>query len=248
MMTDEVAVALIVGVPTLVTAIGGLITVMRTGAKTDVILGHVNSEKTAAEGRIATLRVENDLLREMLTDKKATAALLAQAVAQRTRELAPHLPPEPVVVTQHEPVKVEVVNNPLVTSTAVPALPPSRVLIVDDDPATVKLATLLLTQAGVETQATDDETGLVDALSAFHPQLVLMDLTLYADPDAGVRLTRWLSVEHPEILVVLMSATVLSAAAVKATGAIGAIWKPIDPDAFAATVGAYLLAVRKGTP
>lgn len=58
-------------------------------AKADVIAattakidGHVNSEKTASDGREAALRREIELLRESLTDTKATAALLAQAAAQ----------------------------------------------------------------------------------------------------------------------------------------------------------------------
>jgi hypothetical protein len=58
-------------------------------ADTEAIKGHVNSEKTAAEGRLAALQKENDLLREMLTDKKATAALLAQAVATKDALLTP---------------------------------------------------------------------------------------------------------------------------------------------------------------
>ena len=50
---------------------------------TEAIKGHVNSEKTAAEGRENALRQENMLLREIIADKKATAGLLAQAVASR---------------------------------------------------------------------------------------------------------------------------------------------------------------------
>lgn len=63
-------------------------TVNRVDAKADVIAataakidGHVNSEKTAGEGRENTLRAEIALLREVLSDKKATASLLAQAAA-----------------------------------------------------------------------------------------------------------------------------------------------------------------------
>jgi len=52
---------------------------------TEAIKGHVNSEKTASDGREAALRQEVALLREMLADKKATAGLLAQAVASRSR-------------------------------------------------------------------------------------------------------------------------------------------------------------------
>ena len=41
----------------------------------------VNSEKTASNAMIESLRKENALLREVITDKKATAQLLAQSVA-----------------------------------------------------------------------------------------------------------------------------------------------------------------------
>lgn len=59
--------------------------IMTVRADTEAIKGHVNSEKTAANGRETTLQKENALLREMLTDKKTTAQLLAQAVAVRAR-------------------------------------------------------------------------------------------------------------------------------------------------------------------
>lgn len=52
---------------------------------TEAIKGHVNSEKTAADGRELALQQQVVILREMLADKKATAALLAQAVATRGR-------------------------------------------------------------------------------------------------------------------------------------------------------------------
>lgn len=49
--------------------------------KVTAIEGHVNSEKTAAEGRERAKDMEIALLREMLTDRKLTAALLAQAAS-----------------------------------------------------------------------------------------------------------------------------------------------------------------------
>jgi hypothetical protein len=52
---------------------------------TEAIKGHVNSEKTAADGREMTLRRENDLLREMVANANAAAGLLAQAAATRSR-------------------------------------------------------------------------------------------------------------------------------------------------------------------
>ncbi len=41
----------------------------------------VNSEKTASNAMIASLRSENALLRDIITEKRATAQLLAQSVA-----------------------------------------------------------------------------------------------------------------------------------------------------------------------
>lgn len=71
--------------------------IMTVARDTEAIKGHVNSEKTAAQGREALLQRENHLLREMLTDKSTTARLLAQAVA-----VAGAIPstavPQPVVV------------------------------------------------------------------------------------------------------------------------------------------------------
>lgn len=74
-MTDAVAIALIGGLPLTLAAIGTLWTTLRTGAKTDVILGHVNSEKTA-------LLTENRMLKEQLDRSNTTAGLLAQSTAQ----------------------------------------------------------------------------------------------------------------------------------------------------------------------
>lgn len=53
-------------------------TVAITAAKID---GHVNSEKTASQGRESALVGENTLLRETLEKERTTAALLAQALA-----------------------------------------------------------------------------------------------------------------------------------------------------------------------
>lgn len=77
---------LIAGAVTIIGALAAaavtMITAWRTIAqKVASIEGHVNSEKTAAEGREATLKVENTLLREMLVEKKQVAALLAQAAS-----------------------------------------------------------------------------------------------------------------------------------------------------------------------
>lgn len=63
-------------------------------AVTNKIEAHVNSEKTAAQGRETALRKEVDLLREMIAELKRTADLYAQASATNTALLAQ---PAPVV-------------------------------------------------------------------------------------------------------------------------------------------------------
>jgi len=62
----------------------GIVSII-TALKVAKIEAHVNSEKTAQEGREALLKREAELLREMLADKKLAASLLAQATAQRAR-------------------------------------------------------------------------------------------------------------------------------------------------------------------
>jgi len=59
-------------------AVGALLVVQKD---TETIKGHVNSEKTASEGREAQQRMEIQLLREQLADEKVTRRLLAQASA-----------------------------------------------------------------------------------------------------------------------------------------------------------------------
>lgn len=80
---------------------------------TAVVKGHVNSEKTAAEGRELTLRKENALLREMILEKKADAALLAQAAAMRIRNHSSDA--DLITSSVTAPVQVEVMNEPLMT-------------------------------------------------------------------------------------------------------------------------------------
>jgi hypothetical protein len=127
-------IATIIG--TLVTGVISIITAMRvntitaqqaattsqllTVAKdTEAIKGHVNSEKTASSGREATLQQENRLLREMLVDKTATAALLAQAAAGSRQIRATDALATPqlveVVNTDAAPVPVAPVEPPLAT-------------------------------------------------------------------------------------------------------------------------------------
>lgn len=84
-------------------------------AKADVIVGHVNSEKTAAEGREINLRNEIRILRQNIVEHIQTAALLAQAVAQAgvTVRAAPAAPQEVIVINPPDaPVPVNLPSEP----------------------------------------------------------------------------------------------------------------------------------------
>lgn len=81
-MTDAIALALIAGTPITIAALGTLWATLRTKENTEVIKGHVNSERTELVGKLEAAKIENRLLREMLIDKSMTASLLAQSAAQ----------------------------------------------------------------------------------------------------------------------------------------------------------------------
>jgi len=97
-----------ISIPVLTVLIGGVVTIIGAAAAagvtiikalselrrelvtvsrdTEAIKGHVNSEKTASDGRELALKREIELLREVNNGLKQAAALLAQAAASRTRE------------------------------------------------------------------------------------------------------------------------------------------------------------------
>jgi hypothetical protein len=92
-MTDPVAIALIGGLPLTIAALGAFWQTMKNGAKSDVIIGHVNSEKTELVGKLAgkdlVIAAKDNVIAMQaahIEDLKRAAGLLAQAQAARTRE------------------------------------------------------------------------------------------------------------------------------------------------------------------
>src|SRR3954451_13159456 len=53
-----------------------------------------------------------------------------------------------------------------------------RILVVDDSADTVAMMKVLLKREGHEVRVAHDGTGAVEAAAAFHPEVVLLDLTL----------------------------------------------------------------------
>ena len=101
MLLSEVSIpaltVIITGVVTIIGAVSaGVVVVIKALRERDAVLqtvsttvskieGHVNSEKTAATEQARAKDREIVLLREMITQQKETAALLAQATASHTR-------------------------------------------------------------------------------------------------------------------------------------------------------------------
>jgi hypothetical protein len=76
-MSDAFWLALLAAIPPTLAALAALFVSMRTDAKTDVVIGHVNSASTKAQGEIQALRHELELMRVQAAETKQTAAVLA---------------------------------------------------------------------------------------------------------------------------------------------------------------------------
>jgi two-component system, cell cycle response regulator DivK len=69
-------------------------------------------------------------------------------------------------------------------------MPHEPILIIDDNPANVKLARLLLANAGYDVRSAGDSTEALEILRGFAPRLILMDIQLPGMD--GLQLTRLL--------------------------------------------------------
>ena len=118
----------------------------------------------------------------------------------------------------------------------------AKILIVEDNAANMKLACLLLENAGHTTlSAVDAEIGLTLARSE-GPDLILMDIQLPGMD--GLALTRQLKADPTtrDIFVVALTAYAMKGDSerVLAAGCDGYIAKPIDTRALAARIGEFL--------
>jgi two-component system, cell cycle response regulator DivK len=116
------------------------------------------------------------------------------------------------------------------------------ILIVDDNPANLKLARVVLTNAGFEVRTAVDAEAALVALASFHPRLILMDLQLPGMD--GFELTRRLKADHARsgIVVVAMTAYAMMGDEAKAleAGCDGYLAKPINTRTFASVVAGYI--------
>jgi two-component system, cell cycle response regulator DivK len=116
------------------------------------------------------------------------------------------------------------------------------ILIIDDNPANVKLARLLLVNAGFDVRTAGDSTEALEVLRSFSPQLILMDIQLPGMD--GLQLTRRLKDDPTQRNAIVVALTAYAMRGdeerAKSAGCDGYMCKPIDTRNFVSQVRSYL--------
>ncbi|HEV8040750.1 MAG TPA: response regulator [Bryobacteraceae bacterium] len=116
------------------------------------------------------------------------------------------------------------------------------ILIIDDHPANVKLARLLLINAGYEVRTAGDSTEALETLRCFSPRLILMDIQLPGMD--GLQLTRRLKNDPTKRDSIIVALTAYAMRGdeerAKAAGCDGYMCKPIDTRTFVNQIQRYL--------
>lgn len=116
------------------------------------------------------------------------------------------------------------------------------ILIIDDNPANVKLARLLLVNAGYDVRTAGDSSEALETLRSFSPRLILMDIQLPGMD--GLQLTRRLKDDPATCGSIIVALTAYAMRGdeerSKAAGCDGYMCKPIDTRTFVAQVRSYL--------
>jgi len=117
-----------------------------------------------------------------------------------------------------------------------------RVLVVDDNELNVEVATVLLSQAGMQVAAVLDSRHAIAEVERFAPDLVLMDMQLPGID--GLALTRQLRAQPRARPLVIVAFTAYAMRGDRekflAIGCDGYIAKPIDTATFAGEVRGLL--------
>jgi CheY-like chemotaxis protein len=117
-----------------------------------------------------------------------------------------------------------------------------RVLVVDDNLMNIELATFVLRDRGIAVDVAMDANQAVDQITAFEPNLILMDIQLPGMD--GLELMRRLkaSPQTTHVTVVAFTAYAMNGdqTRMQEVGCDGYISKPIDVASFASTVLSFL--------
>lgn len=145
------------------------------------------------------------------------------------------------------PMEIEELTDRLLDLAGTQAVSPDRVLVVDDQPVAALFAARVLESAGMLTERVGDSLAVLDALDAFVPDLVLMDLHM---PGAsGIELTRIIREQDrfADLPIVFLSAE-LDAEQQMAALRVGGddfLAKPVAPDHLVACVRQRLARARE---
>jgi DNA-binding response OmpR family regulator/EAL domain-containing protein (putative c-di-GMP-specific phosphodiesterase class I) len=145
------------------------------------------------------------------------------------------------------PMNVEELTDRLLDLAGTRAASPDRVLVVDDQPVAALFAARVLESAGMRAEHVGDALAVLDALDAFVPDLVLMDLHM---PGAsGIELTRIIREQDrfADLPIVFLSAE-LDAEQQMAALRVGGddfLAKPVAPDHLVACVRQRLARARE---
>src|ERR1035438_175892 len=116
------------------------------------------------------------------------------------------------------------------------------ILIIDDHPANVKLARLLLVNAGYDVRTAGDSSEALETLRSFSPRLILMDIQLPGMD--GLQLTRRLKDDPTRRNSIIVALTAYAMRGdeerAKAAGCDGYMCKPIDTRTFVNQIRSYL--------
>lgn len=113
----------------------------------------------------------------------------------------------------------------------------ARILVVEDNPDNMKLCRTLLTMKGHEVTGLGSGDGLLEAIAAQPPDLVLMDIQL-PDADGFTLLSRIRESDWPALRVVALTAHAMAGDRDRAleAGFDGYVTKPLDVRGFPAQI------------
>ncbi|HEX8465674.1 MAG TPA: diguanylate cyclase [Abditibacterium sp.] len=136
------------------------------------------------------------------------------------------------------PVDVDALLVKLDDLTAPAAPDPFRILIVDDEPSLGRLYSVILRQAGMETQVVTDPFAVMEPLVNFRPDLILMDL--YMPGCAGTELAAIIRQQEAYIGIPIMflsvEADISRQHAAMRQGGDDFLLKPVEPQHLVAAV------------
>lgn len=116
-------------------------------------------------------------------------------------------------------------------------------LVVDDNAANLKLARIVLEDAGYDVRTAGDANDALGLLKTFTPRLILMDVQMPGMD--GLELTRRLKQEPERASIVIVALTAHAMPGdeerVRAAGCDGYITKPLNPLILAEQVAGYLV-------